>query len=442
MTESNLRRYLIICWRPASLILLAGILLFLTFNRHSRSGIQTYHSEIWGDKAGYYVYLPAAFLYSFDAARFPQEIDSLTGNGFQLDREDHRVLTKYTCGVAVMMTPFFLTTHAIASLFNALNDGFSAPYHRMIDVAAIFYLMAGFLLWYHVLRRYFTQTVAILTIATLFLGTGLYYYAIDETGMSHVYSFFLFSLYLFAIQHLFSGMKPSVKWILITGITAAMIILVRPVNAIFLPVILFLDATSRRETMSRIRYLLRWKSLLILILITFLILLPQGLYWHYAFGNFLAYTYQGEGFTNLAAPKIIEFLFSTNNGLLLYNPILLLAMSGVVLMLIRHQRNGWMTAAMFSLAVYLFSSWWNWYYGCGYGNRSFVEYTSLMALPFGYQFNTIWNHSKKVIPLLWMILIGFLVLINMKMIYSWDGCWYGTTWDWDRFFGLLISAPK
>ena len=180
MTESNLRRYLIICWRPASLILLAGILLFLTFNRHSRSGIQTYHSEIWGDKAGYYVYLPAAFLYSFDAARFPQEIDSLTGNGFQLDREDHRVLTKYTCGVAVMMTPFFLTTHAIASLFNALNDGFSAPYHRMIDVAAIFYLMAGFLLWYHVLRRYFTQTVAILTIATLFLGTGLYYYAIDE----------------------------------------------------------------------------------------------------------------------------------------------------------------------------------------------------------------------------------------------------------------------
>jgi hypothetical protein len=436
------QRYLSTLRGPATVIILSGILLFLTFNKHSRSGVQTYHSEIWGDKAGYYVYLPAAFLYAFDGSRFPENIDSLTGNGFRLDREDHRVLTKYTCGVAVLLSPFFLITHALTVLLNAPQDGFSLPYHRMIDVAAIFYLLAGFLAWYLFLRKYFSRIVSVVTMTALFLGTNLYYYAVDETGMSHIYSFFLFSLYLLAIQHLFSGTASSRKWAFTAGVAAAMIVLVRPVNAVFLPVALFLDVTSRKEIVTRIAFLLKWKNLLILIPAALLVFLPQGLYWHYAYGHYLTYTYQGEGFTNLFTPRIIEYLFSTNNGLLIYSPILLLVISGMVLMLLRQQKNGWMTAAMFIITVYLFSSWWNWYYGCGYGNRSFTEYLSLMALPFGFQINTIWTHSRKGIRWLWIIVICLLILLNLKMIYSWDGCWYGTTWDWERFIGLLLSAPK
>ena len=442
MAQGIRRRHLSTLRGPVIVIILSGILLFLTFNKHSKSGMQTYHSEIWGDKAGYYVYLPATFLYGFDGSRFPENIDSLTGNGFWLDREDHRIVTKYTCGVAVMQVPFFLATHALTYLLNEPANGFSAPYHRMIDVAAIFYLMAGFLVWYHFTRKYYSQTISLLTIAALFLGTNLYYYAIDETGMSHVYSFFLFSLYLYSVWQLFSREEASVKRIIVTGISAAMIVLVRPVNAIFLPVILFLDATSRRETVNRISVLLQRKNIVILVLTAVLVLLPQGLYWHYAFGKFLTYTYQGEGFTHLDSPRIIEYLFSTNNGLVLYNPMLLAVLSGVVRMLVRRQRNGWLIAALFAIAVYLFSSWWNWYYGCGYGNRSFTEYLSIMALPFGFQIHRILTHSRKIIRWLWISVIGILILLNLKMIYSWDGCWYGTTWDWDRFFSLLFSTPK
>ncbi len=442
MTGRITRKPLPVWWRSILLILLAGLLLFLTFNRHSKSGIHTYHSEIWGDKAGYYVYLPAVFIYSSDAARFPQAIDSLTGNGFQLDLENHKILTKYTCGVAVMQIPFFLAAHAITGFLNAPSDGFSAPYHRMIDVAAIFYLMAGLICWYHVIRKYFTQTVTILTIAALFLGTNLYYYAIDETGMSHVYSFFLFSFYLFSAQRLFSDTKSSLKWTIITGITAALIVLVRPVNGVFLPVIIFLDITSTMEMRRRISFLLAWKNLLILMCIAFLIFLPQWLYWHSTYGKFLIYTYQGEGFTNLTAPRIAEYLFSTNNGLLLYSPILLIGFYGILWMLIRHKKNRWLTAILVTVILYLFSSWWNWYYGCGYGNRSFTEYLTLLALPFGFQMNAIWCHPRKAVKWSAILFVCILILLNLKMIYSWDGCWYGTTWDWERFFELLFSAPK
>ncbi len=442
MAGHIIRKPLPTWWRNVLLTVLTAILLFLSFNRHSKSGMFNYHSEIWGDKAGYYVYLPAAFIHSFHAARFPQGIDTATGNGFRLDMEKDRVVTKYTCGVAVMMAPFFLATHAITSLSDISPDGFSRPYHKMIVVAAVIYLMAGLMLWYRVLKRYFSGTVSLLTIIALLFGTNLYYYAVDETGMSHVYSFFLFSLYLYAIQRVFSEPGPRLNWIIVTGISASLIVLVRPVNAVFLPVILFLDATSREEISDRISTLMKWQHLLILIPVALLVFLPQVIYWHYTYDQYIIYTYKGEGFTNLASPKIAPYLFSTNNGLILYNPILLLGVSGIILMLIRRANNGLLEAILFLGIIYLFSSWWNWYFGCGYGNRSFTEYVTALAIPFGYQINTLWHYPRKAVKWFLVILLVILVFINLKMIYSWDGCWYGTTWDWKGFYELLISAPK
>ncbi len=127
MTHGIQRRYLSTLWGSVIVIILSGMLLFLTFQKHIRSGIQSYHSEIWGDKADYYVYLPAAFLYGFDGFRFPENIDSLTGNTFRPDRQDHRIVTKYICGVAVMQVPFFLATHALTNFLNEPANGFSAP---------------------------------------------------------------------------------------------------------------------------------------------------------------------------------------------------------------------------------------------------------------------------------------------------------------------------
>lgn len=427
---------------PLLLILLAGVLLFLTFNRHSKSGFFNYHSEIWGDKAGYYIYLPALFIYSFNADRFPESMDSLTGNGFSLDLEKNRVVTKYPAGVAMLMSPFFLTTHLLTEFLDAEPNGFSAPYHRMIDVAAVVYLIAGMVLLYRFLRKHFSCQITLLTLSILLLGTNIYYYAVDETGMSHVYSFFLFSLYLFLSQRLSSSPHPPAGIIIAIGATAALIIAVRPVNVIFLPLILFLDACSTKEVWYRFQHLFCWKHTLILITVGFIILLPQFLYWHSAFGKWIYYTYQGEGFTNLGRPQIIPYLFSTNNGLLLYNPVALFGFSGIVLMILNKDKNAWMVLTIIIATLYLFSSWWLWNFGCGYGNRSYVEYFTILGLPFGYQMKAILQHPRKIGRWIWGGIILLLVLVNLKMIYTWDGCWYGGTWDWKQFVELLTAPPK
>ena len=77
-----------------------ALALFLTFNRHSKSGYFNYHSEIWADKSGYYIYLPATIIYGFHPEKFPAGIDDSLGNGFMLECENNKVRTKYFSGVA------------------------------------------------------------------------------------------------------------------------------------------------------------------------------------------------------------------------------------------------------------------------------------------------------------------------------------------------------
>lgn len=56
--------------------------LWLCLNLHSRTGYFTYKSEIFGDKAGYYIYLPATFVFKFEANQVSDTLSDAVGNGF------------------------------------------------------------------------------------------------------------------------------------------------------------------------------------------------------------------------------------------------------------------------------------------------------------------------------------------------------------------------
>ena len=205
---------------------------FLTLNRHSRTGIQNYHSEIWADKAGYYVYLPSFFIYNFDGKKLPKKIDTFTGNGFVIEK--NIVKTKYTYGVALLESPFFILAHGISTKLGFQNNGFSIIYHKMIDIAAVTYSFFGLIFLYLFLIRYVTKSIATITVACVYLGTNLFYYSIFETGMSHVYSFFLFTCFFF-LQHYI--LKPTSGFIysVLFGCVVGLIIVVRPINVLIFP---------------------------------------------------------------------------------------------------------------------------------------------------------------------------------------------------------------
>jgi hypothetical protein len=415
------------------------ILLIIAMNLNFHGGKMNMGGEIWSDKAGYYVYLPATFIYHFDAAEFPENIDSETGNGFSLNQESHKVLTKYTCAVSILVAPFFLATHLIASVFDLKPDGFSMIYHGMAVVAGVFYLTLGLFFLKKTLDNYFRPWISYITIFFFFTATNLYFYGLDDILMSHVYSFFLFSLLLFLLRRFYNESGRKHIHFIFLSIVAFMLILNRPTNIILLLIVLFFDARSFEDAWKRFSLFMKPRYLITLFIIGFLVFLPQMLYWKYAFGSFIHYSYVGEGFINWLHPMIIEIWFSPINGLFLYNPILIFMIVGIFMMIIKRIPNGIFILVFFLFISYLFSSWGVWYYGGCYGSRPFVDFYPLLIIPFGFLVDSVYSHKNLILKILFTALVVLFSFANIKMIYKYV-CFTGSTWAWDDFLKTLDRA--
>lgn len=422
-------------------ILFTGIALFLTLNKHSKSGYFNYHSEIWADKSGYYVYLPAALKFNFNPQNFPDSIDINTGNSFQLDYDNNKVITKYTYGVALLQLPFYFAADFLTNMCNIEPNGYTELYHKFINVASIFYLVLGLFLLSKYLKTKFSKRIVFLTLTSIFLGTNLYFFSIDETGMSHVYSFFLFSMFIYFLQRTKFLTNDKISDAIFLGIVSGLIVIVRPTNAIFIFSFLFLDIKNKEEILIRIKRIFRLKTFIPLLVSCFIIILPQLLYWNYLSGSLLYYSYSHEGF-NWASPKILQVWFSPDNGLFLYSPMYLVIILTLIYMIINRIYNVSFILVIFLALTYIFSCWWDWSFGCSLGARNYIEYLALFSIPLAFLFQKL-THLNKIKSSIFYIMIFLIIIYNLKMTYSFDECFQGEgDWDWSAYVELLLSPVK
>jgi len=417
------------------------ISLFLSFNRHSKAGYFNYHSEIWADKAGYYVYLPATLKFNFNPENFPDSIDIKTGDGFKLDKKNNKVITKYTYGVALMQLPFFCLAELLAEPLNFERNGFSPIYHWSINVASVFYLILGLLFLNKFLDFRFDKKSSLLATLSVFLATNLYYYSIDESGMSHIYSFSLFCMFLYFIQ-VTNYLKKCGFWnFFIIGLLIGFIVLIRPTNILFLSTILFLDTSGGVDFISRMKRLFHYKNLTPALSGMLIIIFPQFLYWQYTSSSLINYSYGNEGF-NWLNPKLLNTWFSPNNGLFLYTPFYFLIIASTLFMIKTKKANGIYLLILFLLLSYTFSAWWAWSFGCSFGARSYVEYLSVFSIPVAYAIYEIRKlNTVKIVS--FSIIVFILISFNLKMTYSYDGCFYGkNAWDWTSYIEHVKSPTK
>lgn len=409
--------------------------LFLTFNKHSKDKTNSYHGVIWSDAAGYYVYNPIWFIYGNDAQAFPDSIETQTGNGFYLSG-DNKVITKYTCGVAILQAPFFLASHFLAEPFGYKADGFSKIYSFGLFIAGIFYCCAGLFLISRSLSRHFSPAVSIAAPFLFLAGTNLFYYSIDAPGMSHVYSFFLFSVIIFLTPAITS--KVDLKNYLLFFICFILAVLVRPTNILIGLFPLFYSVKNKSELTARLKLFISNKSTIIItLLLSCIAVIPQLIYWHRNTGKLITYSYGSESFTFLKSPKLLEVWFSTNNGLFTYSPLILLSVAGIVLLIKNKDRSGYLYAGIFLVISYIFASWWSWWFGCSFGARSFIEYYAILIIPFCYLMEN--SIKYKTSRIFFFSAVFFCCYLNMDMEYYYDGCFYGGTWDIGAWLKLLNS---
>ena len=79
-------------------------------------------------------------------------------------------------------------------------------------------------------------------------------------------------------------------------------------------------------------------------------------------------------------PEIINILFSYKKGLFIYTPVTFIALSCLIVLYKRRQFFIWSFIIFFILISYVFSCWWNWWYGGSFSARPYTEFLSVFGL--------------------------------------------------------------
>jgi hypothetical protein len=346
------------------------------------------HADGWintitGDGFGYYAYLHAVFNPSGFA--YEMEKDGLHYGKYPVHPydmlypgPDGRLYTKYYPGVALLLSPFYLSAHVLSPLFGYDRDGFAMPYQIAVLISASFYLLLGL----HFLRRTLSKIgsgtwVQMGIVLTVALGTNLFNYVWNDPVYSHVYVFFALSGFsYFMVRYLdsFEG-----KYLIYSGLFIGLGFFIRPTALLGLFIVPVLAGSPERlkQMFSSLRG--RWQTTAWALGIASLFpLLYIGVN-YLQFGDFRLWTYTGETF-NFSSPELTNFLLSYRKGWMVYSPAALFpVLSGFVVL----RNNRFRAFAIFlfiTIVVYVLSSWWSWSYGGSFGSRPMVDFLAPFAI--------------------------------------------------------------
>lgn len=374
------------------------------------------------DASGYYWYLPSAFIYKdlrnqafhdsilkkYNPTPYPD-----FQQAFWHHNSGHYVM-KYSSGMAVMELPFFLAGHLAAKAVHAPADGFSRPYQLAIQLGGLLMALLG--LWY--LRKllllfYEDKTVAI-TLIILTLATNYLNYAAIDAGMSHSW---LFTLYLFLLLNTYHFyQKPSFRYALRIGLLVGMATLTRPTEIIscLIPLLWGMESISFSAIKDKVRFLFsQWKKMLLAFAVAAAVIFIQPLYWHYAAGEWIVYSYQGQGFS-FRHPHFFLYTFSTLSGWLTYSPVMAFCFFGFILYLWKGKNKVAILAFTF-INYYIVCSWDVWQYG----GRAMIE----------------------SYPVMLMLLAAFVEICRRKQLLKWTGLAFILLFCYYNFWFLNQAHP-
>ncbi len=375
-------------------------------------GGDNWKTIVAADGKGYYSYLPAMFIYEDLNFAFFDEIEKEKYYDQNLYYDyratiNGKIINKYYSGTALLQSPFFAIAHLYAKNSDFEADGYSKPYMVAVSVAGLFYLFLGL---FFQLRLYksveLSEKKKLMLLSAMLFGTNLFYYAVVESAMSHVYSFAVISGFTYYSFRHFKGENKTIQ----LGILFGLVLLIRPVNGLVIFAWPFI-AGSKQALWEGIKLLFSSMKRLIIGALVFLgIVSIQLIIYKVSTGSFMAYSYQQEGF-NFLNPKMFDILFSYKKGLFLYTPIYLIAFYGLFY-LWKHSKfqfAAWI--GFFTLITYVFSSWWMWFYGGSFSSRVYVEFLPLffLLLAIGYK-----HASRRNSVVLGATLIVFIVFCQIQ----------------------------
>ncbi len=339
----------------------------------------------------------------------------------------------FSVGPAILWSPFLLLTHAGVLLARALGssvpaDGFSAPYRIAMAFATAFYGFLGLLLAFRLARQYVEERWALLATIAIWWASSLPVYMYFNPSWSHAHSAFAVALFLW-YWHETRYSRSFSQWLLLALIAGLMLNVYYP-NAMLLAV-LVVEAMSqylsafRRGAAAAASEAPRLTDLLVRHLlfgfVVLVFLLPTFITRYIVYGGAFESGYIPLRDWLWRSPALLAVLFSSNHGLLVWTPILLFAIAGLILFRWREPRVGLPFLAAF-LAFYLFIACYpDWAGISSYGNRFFVSLAALFILGLGVfleRFARFFRSRRAALATV-SVVFSLFILWNAGLMFQW-----------------------
>lgn len=359
------------------------------------------------DANGYYIYLPAVFIYEdLGELQFVESMPEQFDRKYFLYRNARGgYLDKYAPGLAILQLPFFLVSHLVCKVAGFPASGYSPPYRLAIALSTLFYTLMAFLILRKLLLKYFSDSLVTVSLLFLGLGTNIFFYAVLQAGLVHNYLLFLFSIMLWCLDAWWK--TGHWKYFAFSGAAVGLMTLIRPTELLtaLIPAGFFLYRWHQGKPDAIPALLRSFSSALLLFL---LCLLPLLLYWKLSTGNWIAYTYEQEGFYFDRPSQIWLGLFGFRKGWFIYTPMAALAVAGLFLMYREEKFRPFLIALSlyFPLNLFIVLSWYCWWYGGCFGQRAFIPALAIFAFPFCLFLQKLYAGRRMLllIPLLFVLL--------------------------------------
>ena len=373
------------------------------------------------DIIGYYLYLPATFLYG-DMTQFSFMPDIMetyrnTGSYYQAFQVDNgNFVIKYPIGMALCYFPFFLLGDFGAWITGHAHDGFSAPYQFAIGMGALVYAAIGLHYLRKILLRYFDDIPVALALIWLVFGTNYMQYVSLDGAMPHGYLFTFYSLVLFLTIQWHE--TKELKHALLIGLLIGWATIIRPTE-VLMSLIPLLWGVYSLDSLKKKLLLVKENSghVLGLIITASLVISIQLVYWKIITGDFLFYSYEDQGF-DWKTPHFYEVLFGFRKGVFVYTPLTMIGFIGLFFIFRKAKEGALSLTSFFIINLYVVCSWAIWWYAGSYSCRAIVQSYPILIFGAAAFFVFFAKSKKRLIPL--MILLLPFIALNLKQLWQYN----------------------
>lgn len=380
--------------------------------------------EITWDILGYYLPLPATFiqddplLTDISWLECLNEKKDLTGTLYMVSSNDQgEPMYFFFFGMSIFYLPFFLIGHMFALFSHFPPDGFSQPYQISLVIGAILYTIIGLVFLRKILNKFFADRIsAIIILTTVFATNYIHHLTLINLEPVNV----LFMLVCIILWYTIKWHeKQKLKYLLAVVSSIALATLVKPSEVIIFIIPLFWNVISIDSAKDKIQLIIKnKKQFIISFIVALLIVSPQILYWYIKTGLPFYDTYKNPGVgLDLTSPHILDVLFSFRKGWLLYTPVMVFYLWGMVYLYKRSKEIFVPSFLYFFISFYIISSWSEWWYGAGFSIRPFITLYPVLALGFGCLLEHIWTKRKVVRRLFILVLV---VLSTLNLFQYWQ----------------------